>query len=101
MGKQTELTAEQLAYLKLSVSQNVPATVMAAHIGCCTDTLKRILMRHKLAHYEGAKYATSVSSSIKYWSRPCLRCKDAKPRPKWQYVCDACKALTSDIEDIF
>lgn len=99
MGKSIALTPDQLQYLKASAANNVPATVMAKHIGCCTDTLKRILMRHNIAHYDGAKYATSQTHNTKFWTRPCMICKTTKPRPKWQYICDGCKDNFSDIDD--
>lgn len=101
MGKPLTLTSDQLQYLREASASNVPATTMAKHIGCCTDTLKRILMRHNIAYYDGAKYATSRTHNTETWTRPCMCCKTTAPRPRWQYVCDKCRADNSDIEDIF
>ena len=69
---------------------------------CCTDTLKRILVREDMADFEGAKYALSPShrTQTKMWKRPCIRCKSEVERPKWQYICDKCKHLTSHAEGL-
>ena len=73
---------------------------LAIHIGCCVDTLRRILMREGLAHYEAAKYVVAESFRQEKWTRPCVVCDSDKPRPKWQYVCDRCKKrqLTGDLD---
>ena len=61
-------------------------------MGVCVDTLKRILQREGLAEFDAAKYAVSLSFDTQQtWVRPCMRCKDETPRPKWQYICDRCK----------
>lgn len=68
---------------------------MASYMDVCTDTLKRILVREGLAEFDGAKYAISPThkSQVETWTRPCMKCKTEEPRPKWQYICDKCKAV--------
>lgn len=75
---------------------------MADYMGVCTDTLKRILVREGMAEFDGAKYAISPQrDSQKTWAKPCMKCKDTTPRPKWQYICDRCKenSDTSGVPD--
>ena len=68
---------------------------MAADVGVCVDTLKRILHRHGIVEFEGAKYATSVEDLVVMWERPCNVCGNTTPRPKNQFRCDHC---TEDYE---
>lgn len=63
---------------------------LASKVGCCVDTLKRILHREGLQYFEGAKYVATNETPVQKWSRACIRCKDTKPRPKWQYICSGC-----------
>jgi hypothetical protein len=100
MGKSLLITPDHLEYLRSGVASGTPLTVMARHVGCCTDTLKRILMRHGLAFFDGAKYAVAVSSTYKMWTRPCLYCKDDSPRPKNQYICDKCHTAIENDQDL-
>jgi len=66
---------------------------LAKRVGVCTDTLKRILVREGLQDFAGAKYQLSrANKSDKFWNKPCLRCKSTRPRPRWRYFCDVCKA---------
>ena len=66
---------------------------MARRFGCCSDTIKRILIREGLAEFNGAKYAiTANKSEIDNWERACIKCKSTDPRPRWQYVCNKCKS---------
>ena len=64
---------------------------MAREMGCCVDTLKRILVREQIAEFDGAKFALRRGASVKTWRRPCMRCKCTKPRDKNHYLCDRCK----------
>ncbi|WP_139117550.1 hypothetical protein [Endozoicomonas atrinae] len=88
MPRHIQLTDEQLQWLRdnhevLSFSE------LAQHMGCCVDTLKRILARHNIRHFDGAKYTPRFNPPT--WNRPCMKCKCTKPRPRWQYICTPCK----------
>ena len=61
---------------------------LAAHIGCCIETVRRALMRLELEVIYGAKYQRRQPP--KKWSRPCSVCGCKKSRPKFQYRCNAC-----------
>lgn len=63
---------------------------LAERIGCCVDTMKRILMREGLQYFEGAKYVTVKENTLKMWTRPCMRCGCEKLRPKNKYICSTC-----------
>jgi len=63
---------------------------LADEVGCCVDTLKRILHREGLQFFKGAKYVAINENPLKMWDRPCIRCKCTKPRPKNQYICSRC-----------
>lgn len=91
MGKKIDLTDADIQQIKDIYETNHDPTDVANLIGCCVDTAKRILMRHSIAFFEGAKYVTSEQSRVKKWTRPCMRCKCTEPRPMWQYFCDKCK----------
>lgn len=86
MGKPAKLSDEQLEYLRKNADR--PCSVLATHIGVCVDTLKRILVRHDIRHFDGAKYVAARREA--YWSRPCMVCGNTYPRPRNQYRCDAC-----------
>jgi len=90
MGRRIRLSATQLNWLANN-KDRLTDQDMADEIGCCVDTLRRILMREGLAHYGAAKYVVAESRRQEKWARPCLICKTTKPRPKWQYVCNRCK----------
>ena len=64
---------------------------MADQVGCCVDTLKRILNRENIAIYTAAKYQTSKTKNAGSWARPCMKCGSKKSRPRWQYICTPCK----------
>lgn len=89
MGRRTTITATQLAWLKENKDLLTDKT-LAKEIGCCVDTLRRILMREGLAHYEAAKYVVAESRRQEMWERPCMGCKTTKPRPKWRFFCNLC-----------
>jgi rRNA maturation endonuclease Nob1 len=92
------VTEDTLAWLNTAVSDGMHYSKMAAHVGCCTDTLKRILHRHGIVEFEGAKFQSrTIDNSLK-WERPCMRCRDARPRPKWQYFCDRCTSQNERIQ---
>lgn len=67
---------------------------MARRLGINEDTLKRSLHRNEIVQFDGAKYQNSRRNDTTKWTRPCLRCRSAKPRPKNQYICDRCKLNT-------
>ncbi len=79
--------------LEFMLDNNYSYRSMARRFNCCSDTLKRLLVRENLAEFDGAKYALSPSqTNVDNWVRPCMSCKNADPRPRWQYVCSACKS---------
>lgn len=92
MPRFVQLDDERLAYLKEAASNGTTLNEMAQHIGCCTDTLKRILNRLGLRAYEGTKYQVAKNFQAPVWKRPCSDCGCTKPRPKWQFRCDPCLA---------
>ena len=105
MTQRSQLSEDQIARLQYMLNNDYSYRAMAKEFGCCTDTLKRILVREGLAEFDGAKYAISPlhKSEAQMWERPCMRCKDATPRPKWQYICDKCTSRldTSGVPDSF
>jgi len=82
--------------LKRNWAAQMPLKQMASEVGCCVDTLKRILNREGIAIFPAAKYQTSKRQRQQVWERPCLSCGSKKPRPKWQYICNKCKELHAD-----
>lgn len=92
MSQRRPLTKEQVERLRYMLDNDYSYRAMAKMFGVCTDTLKRMLVREGLAEFEGAKYVVgSKGSDYVMWKRPCMKCKDETPRPKWQYICDRCK----------
>ncbi len=93
MGKPVVVTKDDIKYLANALKKKRPYTEMARHLGVCVDTVKRILQRESLKDFDGAKYVVALSSEnfVKMWNRPCMKCKDDKTRPKWQYICNKCK----------
>ena len=77
-------------------AQNLTLKQMASHVGCCVDTLKRILNRENIAIYDAAKYQTSKSKANGFWNRPCMMCGSKKKRPRNQYICTPCKDAQAD-----
>jgi len=63
----------------------------ADRLGCCVDTLKRILVREGLQEFDGAKYQVRRDFKEQMWSRPCMDCGDNAERPKNHYFCKACR----------
>lgn len=67
--------------------------VAAKRIGCCVDTLKRILMREGLQDFDGAKYQVGRrEDKTKMWERPCIACGSKESRPKLWYFCTPCRS---------
>lgn len=86
MPKKTKLSDDQLTWLRSSPDESLVA--QAERIGVCVDTLKRILVREGIRHFEGAKFVAPLK--VNHWTRPCLLCRKAVKRPKWQFICDKC-----------
>lgn len=91
MPKTVAVTSDHLDWLKANVDR-VPLSAAAAQVGCCVDTLKRILVRNGIKDFDGAKYVPSREFQQKTWSRPCLDCGCTKKRPKNYYYCFGCRA---------
>jgi hypothetical protein len=87
MSKRFSLSSEQANWLKNNHS-NFTNAHLARQLGCCVDTLKRIMMKMELAYFPGAKY--HYRSKPKVWSRPCMICGCTKSRPINQYRCTPC-----------
>lgn len=64
---------------------------MAQRLGCCVDTLKRILVREGLQEFDGAKYQVRRDFQGKTWTRPCMKCGDKTERPKMWFFCKSCR----------
>ncbi len=93
MPRHISLTDEQLSYLRDNIN-DCTFTHLARHIGVCVDTLKRILARHNIKQFDGAKYVPKFKPAT--WNRPCMKCKSTATRPKWQYICNSCKERNHD-----
>ena len=87
MTRQIILTDDQEIWLAKEHS-NFTHQQLSSELGCCVDTLKRILMKRGLQYFPGAKY--QFKKAPKTWQRPCSSCGCEKIRPKFQYRCDAC-----------
>ena len=96
MGKRIFLTDQQEDWLRANHSK-LSHQQSADELGCCVDTLKRLLMRRKLQNFPGAKY--QFREAPKQWSRPCSSCGCIKPRAKFQYRCATCH--DGECEDVF
>ena len=92
MPRKILITQPQIDWLKRQYGTR-PLTHIARDIGCCSDTLKRILMREGLAEFEGAKFIPRKDHAPSLWRRPCMRCKDDTPRAKNLYLGDRCRRL--------
>lgn len=89
MGRKISISEEDMAWLRKN-HEHLSYGTMAKRLGCCKDTLKRILVREGLQEFDGAKY-TPVPK-VNTWNRPCMRCGCTKSRPKNLYYCDPCRA---------
>jgi hypothetical protein len=87
MTRQIILTDDQEIWLAKEHS-NLTHQQLSVELGCCVDTLKRILMKRGLQYFPGAKYQFKEAPPM--WQRPCSSCGCTKLRPKFQYRCDAC-----------
>ena len=87
MSKRFSLSTEQATWLKQNHSDFTNAH-LARQLGCCVDTLKRIMMKMELAYFPGAKY--HYRSKPKTWNRACMICGCKKSRPIQQYRCNSC-----------
>lgn len=90
MPRPIALPEEKVNWLRQN-HDSLPYPEQAKVIGCCVDTLKRILVRLNLQTFEGAKYHPSRNFGEKVWTRPCMNCKDDTPRPKNWYFCTSCR----------
>jgi hypothetical protein len=90
MPRKVLIADEDMDWLRQN-HDSLPFTLLASRVGCCVDTLKRILMREGLAEFEGAKYAVRRDHAEAKWTRPCMSCKCARPRPKNHYFCARCR----------
>ena len=97
MPKHASVSPEQVEWLRNNYKK-LSYVQMAKEVGVCADTLKRILVRHGIAHFESAKFAVAMSAKVEMWTRPCMNCGDTTPRPKWKYICNKCKSAM-DWED--
>lgn len=66
---------------------------LAREVGCCVDTLKRILVREGLAEFDGAKFAPKREHNAQLWQRPCMRCRCTIARPRNLYLCERCRSI--------
>lgn len=93
-----KLSDEQEAWLADQHSK-LTHKELAAELGCCVDTLKRMLMRRNLQYFPGAKY--QFREPPKTWKRPCQTCGCTKTRPKYQYRCNSCHEREEEHPDFF
>lgn len=98
MPKQVPLTPEDIDWLRQNHGR-VSYLDMARRYNVCVDTLKRILMRHDIAFFPAAKYATSQTSQTSTWKRPCMDCRDDTPRPRGWYYCRPCRLKRGYLND--
>ena len=99
MTRRREPTSEELQWLRENVERATYAA-MANRLNVCTDTLQRILVRYKIKSFPSEKFLESNTDFLRHnqrlWNRPCMICKTTDQRPRWQYVCDKCKAEQAD-----
>ena len=88
MPKQISISDADLIWLR-NEHHDHSYSHMAKRIGCCVDTLKRVLVREGLQDFDGAKY--QVRTKEKKWSRPCVSCGSRQKRPKHHYFCKPCR----------
>lgn len=90
MPKMVPVSDEDLNWLKENHHLHTYQD-MANRIGCCVDTLKRILARNGLQDFDGAKYQVRTIDKSKLWTRPCMGCGAEEERPKFWYFCRPCR----------
>lgn len=92
MPRRVSVTEEHLDYLRSAVaSGSISYPEMARRIGVCTDTCKRILHKHGIVEFTGAKYVVSRPIKVDTWTRPCMGCRSTEPRPRNHYFCSDCR----------
>jgi hypothetical protein len=99
MPRVVQVSAKDLDWLRKNhQTQSYPA--MAKRLGCCVDTLKRILVRESLQEFDGAKYQIKEKvDAAKLWTRPCMKCGQAEERPKFWYFCRSCRKRMGYIDE--
>lgn len=98
MSKKSKLSKTELEWLREHHS-NFTHQKIADRLNVCVDTAKRILMRHKLQYFPGAKYQTRPQPVT--WQRPCILCGNTKPRAENQYKCDGCTERELEASRVF
>ena len=91
MASEIRLTKRQLQWLKRNQSRRSYAE-QAEHMGVSIDTLKRLLHKHGIRQFDGAKYARLPSEDAPRWKRPCLSCGSTEERERTLYMCGKCRA---------
>lgn len=97
MPRKVPVTDEQLDWLRQAVEDNTPVSEMARALGVCTDTLKRILTKHKIKTFEAAKYIPSSLHPTTKKLRKCLCCREEKLLPTHIWICEPCKRSNESI----
>lgn len=90
MPRSIRVSDADLAWLREN-HRNEPYAEMARRMGCCVDTLKRILVREGLQEFDGAKYQVRRDFEDKLWTRPCMSCGNTDPRPRNWFFCKPCR----------
>lgn len=90
MPKRVPLSHDDIEWLREN-HESMSFTAMAQRLGCCTDSLKRILVRQGLRDFDGAKYQLNRNATQSYWTRPCISCGDPERRPRNWYFCRDCR----------
>ena len=80
MPKQVRISDPDLRWLQKN-HKSYSYSDLAQRVGCCVDTLKRILVREGLQEFDGAKYQVRRDFSDKTWTRPCMSCRSTEERP--------------------
>lgn len=92
----SRLTTAQLQEIAALRSAGTPWSKITQAFGAHEQTIKKELHRAGLMSFQGAKYDQPLTTTTNLWSRPCSVCGSTKPRPRWQYRCDPCKARLDD-----
>jgi len=87
-----DLSEKDLTWLR-DVHEDETYPAMAKRLGCCVDTLKRILVREGLQDFDGAKYQVRRRNNVTFWQRPCLDCGSEQSRPRMWFYCSPCRKL--------
>lgn len=84
-----KITKELKDYLSAALESGHSYEQIARKLGCCADTVKRIMSKLEIVSFDSAKFAFPPTTIL--WTKPCLRCKSDAPRPKNKYYCDRCR----------